>query len=120
MYVMFVKMIWTETLLWRKINFQTFISFIVKIDGLLKYFLLSLMRHILVNLPLDFISTADKFAISYQLNFFYILYSNHVKVNLSYSSEITFGSCMSKMVTSCKPHDSISVNDHQRSRTLDK
>lgn len=27
---------------------------------------------------------------------------------------------MSKMVTSCKPHDSISVNDHQISRTLDK
>lgn len=43
------------------ITFQPFISFIAQIDGLLE----SLMRHILQNLPLDFISIADKFALSY-------------------------------------------------------
>ena len=45
-YVMFVKMIWTETLLWQKKNFQPFISLIAQIDGLLKYIPLFLMRHI--------------------------------------------------------------------------
>lgn len=54
-------MIWAETLLWQNITFQPFISFIAQIDGLLE----SLMRHILQNLPLDFISIADKFALSY-------------------------------------------------------
>lgn len=78
------------------------------------------MRDTLLNLLLNFISTADKFALSYWLNHFYTLYSNHKNDNLSYSFEITFGSCMSKFVASCKPHDSISVDEHEKNRTVDK
>ena len=43
-----------------KINFQPLFSLIAQIDDLLY-----LMRHILLSLPLNFTSTADKFALSY-------------------------------------------------------
>lgn len=36
MCVMHVTIIWAETLLWQKINFKLFISFIAQIDDLLE------------------------------------------------------------------------------------